>query len=434
MSAGKRGRPSIAVGSRGAILPKRPKQRGAEWTCRVRYRDLQGRRHEFNASGKTRQECEDNAAAKWVALKGELELADGRSTTSMRVVVERWLESLELQVKHEKLAPGTVRQYRNCWKGTLGPLLDDLDVNELTRVQVQTLLHYGLFRRDAKGQYVLDAEGNRIPLQGQQARRVLNSVLNFAADFGYRRDGMSPLYGTREPARAPRPERYERVLSDQDWKALLTMARTAAGQPRATPHLYRTLVIIRYTGIRIGEALGLTVGKVDLLADPPRIKVNAKLPESYRIGNSRPLEPTKSSDSRIIITANELQEVLIEILANRDGAAADDPLVATRNGTFVTHANLRTMLRKLVRGTDLDWVHPHALRRTYLTAANELFGPDAAADLAGHEDKVTTQRHYIVSDGVKVLDPREMFAARGEGSPEDGDPEGGANSVVRAAS
>lgn len=417
MSAGKRGRPSIPVGARGRILPKR---KGAQWHCRVRYRDLGGARHEFNAVGKTRQECEDNAASRWVEIKSEFELAAGRAATSMRFVVERWLESLEVLVTKQKLAPGTVRQYRTCWNGTLGPLLDDLDVNELTRAQIQTLLRDGLFRRNQRGDYALDELGQRIPLKGTQPRQVLGSALNFAADFGYRRDGMSPLYGTTRPPREEVGERHRRVLTDEDWLRLLEMARVATTRARVSPHLYCTLLIIHFTGIRIGEALGLTISKVDIVSDPPTLTVDTKLPESYRVGDHDPLEPTKSKDTRVIVAVPELHALLVELLTHRSEAALDEPLIMTRRGTFVTHANVRRALRELVKGTDLEWVHPHALRRTYLTAADKLFGTDAAAELAGHDDSETTEKHYIVRDGVRLLDPRLMFQRpSGEGDSND---------------
>ena len=382
--------------------------------CRVRYRDLDGDRHEFNVTGRTKQACEDNAAARWVEIKSDLELVRGRGSTSMGFVAERWLESLEVLAAKGKLAPGTVRQYRSCWNGTLAPLLDDYDVNELTRFQVQMLLHHGLFRRDQHGEYLLDSDSKKIPLRGLQPRQVLGSVLNFAADFGYRRDGLSPLYGTQRPDPEPRAERCDKVLTDEQWEQLLGIAREAATRPRAMPHLFQTLMVMRYTGIRVGEALGVTIEKVDIISNPPTIKVDQKLPESYRVRDDAPLEPTKSRDCRVFVIVPELHEMLVDILAARPGASLKDPLITTRKGTFVTHANLRRSLRDLVARTELDWVHPHSLRRTYLTAAKDLFGEEAAADFAGHEDAATTLRHYVVSDGVEMLDPRQMFAKSAE--------------------
>ncbi|WP_299928881.1 hypothetical protein [uncultured Nocardioides sp.] len=187
----------------------------------------------------------------------------------MEIVAARWLDFVALQVRNGQKTHSTLKQYSDCWRGTLAPLLAHFDVNELTRAQVQTLLYEELFRRDRHGQYVLDEDGNLIPLVGKQARHVLGAILNFAADRGYRHDGMSPLFGTKAPPKRPRGARIERVLTEAEWAELLEMARVAARRPRAAPHLYWMLVLMYYTGVRIGEAVGLTHAKVHLSLDPP---------------------------------------------------------------------------------------------------------------------------------------------------------------------
>lgn len=415
MTPVRRGRPPLPPGTHGAV---RPKKEGRRWRCKVGYRDLNGGYHEFTAKGDSKQECLNHAALRWVAIESELKLEAGRATTSMRWVAERWLEFIERQVDVGTLASGTLTQYRKSWKGTLAPLLDDLDVNELTRRQVQSLLYDGLFRRNHRGEYIEDEQGQRVPLVGTQARQVLRLVLDFAADRGYRHDGLSPLYGTTAPHKALREKRISRVVTDTEWKQLLEMSRAAAARPRASAHLHRLLVLVYYTGARTGEAVGLTIGKIDVASDPPSVVIDEKLPESYRVSDRNPLEPTKGKERRVVIAAPELHMMLLEALQGRDSSGPKAPLIATRNGTFVTHANVRTMLRDLVRGTDLEWVHPHALRRTYLTAAEKLYGLEAAAQLAGHNDERTTLRHYIVKDGLIVLDPRAIFAREHVGAAE----------------
>ncbi|HXH81109.1 site-specific integrase [Nocardioides sp.] len=283
------------------------------------------------------------------------------------------------------------------------------DVNETTRADVQELLYGNLFRRNQRGEYIFDEDGSRIPLKGPQPRQVLRLLLGFAADFGHRRDGMNPLAGTRKPTASPRNPRLLRALTPEEWQELLEMARTAALRPRAAPHLYVALAIMYYTGVRIGEALGLTVDKVDLRSDPPTIVFDEKLPESFRVGQRQLLEMTKSQDQRVVVVVPQLAEILANVLARLDYTRAGDPLIVTKRGTFVTHANVRTTLRALVAGTALEWMHPHALRRTYLTAAERVYGLAGAADLGGHLDERVTQRHYVIIEGVKVLDPRAMF-------------------------
>ena len=124
MSAGRRGRPAIPAGERGAFLPKRS---GSTWHCRVRYRDFDGVRREFSASGRTQPSCLDDAARRWVDIRKDLESVRGRAETSMRVVAAKWLEFVAVEVSNDQKTQSTLKQYSDCWRGTLAPVLADFD-------------------------------------------------------------------------------------------------------------------------------------------------------------------------------------------------------------------------------------------------------------------------------------------------------------------
>jgi integrase len=90
----------------------------------------------------------------------------------------------------------------------------------------------------------------------------------------------------------------------------------------------------------------------------------------------------------------------------------DDPLFASRTGTFVQPDNMRRSLRSaLQRQADLKWVSPHVFRKTVATVlSGQGLVTEAAAQL-GHVDEGITKKFYIqkpatapdVSDALEIL-------------------------------
>ena len=277
------------------------------------------------------------------------------------------------------------------------------------------LVYDGLFRRDQNGEYVLDENGQRIALVGTQARQVLLLLLEYAADRGYRRDGLNPLAGTKRPVHI-RSKSLEQTRTDEEWDELMEMARVAALRPRAAKHLNRTLATTCYTGARIGGSVGLTREKVDLI-EPPTLLVNKQLPESYRVTDKDPLEDTKCSDVRMVIAAPALAEILTEALESSKSTDPTDPLFPTKNGTFPTHANVRPC--SAISSMGLTW---HGFIPTRYAGPNSRTPPGcsdwtrpptwAVTTLSGSRRSTTPS-----SRTSSFLDPWALFAgASGEDS------------------
>ena len=232
----------------------------------------------------------------------------------------------------------------------------------------------------------------------------MRQLLRFAADRGYRLDGVNVLDGTESSERRI-PE--VRALTDDEAERLIATAehwhRTGHG---ASDVLWHGLTVLRVTGVRIGELLALRWGDVDLEADPPIITVEHTLLEQR--GDVGGLGPTKGGTTDVIA----LHESAVAILADRRSPRSlpEDFVFATRSGKPVTQANFRRALRDLVRDDpDLSWVHPHSLRKTLATKANEQLDLEAARDLLCHKDGKVTRRHYVERNNIRILDPRSVF-------------------------
>lgn len=199
-------------------------------------------------------------------------------------------------------------------------------------------------------------------------------------------------------------------MTDEETERLLAMAehwhRTGHG---ASDVLHHGLLVMSFTGLRVGELLALSYDDLDLDADPPTLTARHTLTEP-RSGTGAGIGPTKGGTVDIIA----LHDRAADVLRQRAARASDSAkwVFGTRNNRPVSAANLRRALRDLVRGTDLSWVHPHSLRATLATKADMHHDLAAARDLLRHKNEAVTRRHYVESDGVRVLDPRSLFPPR----------------------
>ena len=180
-------------------------------------------------------------------------------------------------------------------------------------------------------------------------------------------------------------------------------------------------LVLASSGMRIGEALSLNLGDIDLTADPVKIRLNG--------------ETTKTGNSRITFTSNEAKEALEEWLKVRDqylveASAKSKPRAhykAEFNGKDVeddrifpfedntAYAVWNNALKKAGflekdRSTNRHTIHPHVLRKFFRTRLGGVIPVDVAEALMGHEGYLTeVYRRYGEEDLAK-------FYKTGEGS------------------
>lgn len=447
------GRPAIEPGSRGRISPRR---RGSAWFCRVRYRDADGVRREFNVGpcGRAR-DAEDAAEAKWAELRATMVTP---AVVTLDEVATRWLESLAADGQTK---PGSIRSWSKTWHSTLSPVVGDRDVNVFTRADAVEALR-SLYRRrprrrlrDANGRKItmhidgderpiwehdleewgsgfvkVDPRGpdnptNWVRVAGVQPRSVLMLVLRFAADEGLRRDGTVVLDGTKAPRR---PEPNPREVTIGEFEHLIRMADAKSTHQRSDTNLRDLMIFLYFSGVRMGEALGLTWDRV-FIDDPnhPWVLIDRQLlgDGAMSYGTTKGTRARGRLEIRRIVLHERAAQMLRERRSASPWTEPAHPVFATASGggavatargagrllkpVPLRHSNVRTRIRNLVRGTDLDWVHAHSFKHSLLTKAERAAGSAVAADFGGHATDAVTKRFYIVKDEFTLLDPRAFF-------------------------
>lgn len=167
--------------------------------------------------------------------------------------------------------------------------------------------------------------------------RVLSGLYRFAVSRGH--VGSSPLPASR-PKLPPQQSPY--VYSTEELRRLIDATSTLhAGHSRLQAAMYRTLILLLYgSGLRIGEALGLTLRDVDL---------------RQRILTVR---TTKFFKTRLVpIGANLAQELATHVERRRQlpmPAGDDSALFTTRTGGAWPYQHVITLFQRLRRAARID--------------------------------------------------------------------------------
>jgi site-specific recombinase XerD len=167
--------------------------------------------------------------------------------------------------------------------------------------------------------------------------RVLSGFYRFAISRGY--IGSSPL-----PTNLPKLTRQQTpyVYSNDELRRLIeATSMLHAAHSRLQAPMYRTLLILLYgTGLRIGEALGLTLRDVDLLE---------------RILTVR---RTKFFKTRLVPIGPRLAQELAAHVIRRQQlpmpAAEDSALFTTRTGNAWPYQHVITLFQRVRRGAHID--------------------------------------------------------------------------------
>jgi integrase len=214
------------------------------------------------------------------------------------------------------------------------------------------------------------------------ALQPLSMILGQAA-----RRGRIPVNPLSQLERGERPS-----LDDQRPKRILTLEEMQALLEHADSEPYRCLLELMLTGgLRIGEALGLTVADLD--------RTHSLIRVEYQLGRDGDRTPLKTEESRRTIDiAPQLMRRLLA-LAAKQGTLFDPAafLFASRNGGGLERKVAREALKRAAKAAKLPAPEPtlHDLRHSHASMLIALDVPlvDVQRRL-GHRKPDTTLRVY----------------------------------------
>lgn len=279
--------------------------------------------------------------------------------------IDRFRDSLQAR----RLSPGTVRPYSSelhrlaDYLETQGVLLDDVTQHHVTRYAA------------------------RSDCASATANRQLVVFRQFFAWLGH------PVARSLSGLRAPRVERPVPEFLTADEEKRLRKTLQVRSDQRHQGRDRTLLCLLLDTGLRVAEAVGLSVGDLNLAGK--RLTVLAK-------GRKR----------RAKFLTAETRELLASLV---DGRPAKAPVFVSGQGRRLCDRQVRRIVENWARLAGIDKpVHPHTLRHTFATSLLARTGNLRLVQRAlDHESPQTTAIYaHVVDDELQAA-----MEARSEAGP-----------------
>lgn len=290
--------------------------------------------------------------------------------------VERWLVEYRGRTSRG-LAPSTRDAYASTMRTHVVPYFRGRRIGDIGRADVKRFIDHLA---------TLSSRNSRDPttrLAGSTIRKILTPLKAMFAE-------------AYELEIIPTDAGRVRVIVDDRSTAerrpkTLSRAQIAALDAQLDPRDRLLILLLRWTGLRISEALGLRWEDLDRAEDGPVLHVRRQWQDG------RLVECAKTpAGIRSVAIVPSLERALE---AARRAATFDrprDPIFATRRGTHQDSHNLRRRLRPAAHTAGVPWMTPHVLRHSLATELLDN-GHDinAVANVLGHRSTAFTRRTYI---------------------------------------
>jgi integrase len=323
---------------------------------RARYRDPEGREHARHFTRKSDAES-------WLAtIQSDIARGGYRDPAAARTTFKEYAEKWRAQQPHR---PGTSRLYERTLRLHIYPVIGARQLGALRRSDIQGLVA-GMVR------------GGYKPKTIENVVRLVRAVLNAAVD-----DGIIATSPHRKVTRPPVEHRHVVPLP-------LDGVRRAADV--ISPRMSALVLLSVGTGLRPGEALGLTADRVNLLRR--EVTVDRQLVKV--VGKPPALGSLKTASSRRVVPLPEFVVDALGMHMTVYPPGRDELVFSGAHGQPIARAWLHRAWRKAIveagLPADTTW---HTLRHTY--ASILIDGGESVTVVArrlGHANPSETLRTY----------------------------------------
>lgn len=250
--------------------------------------------------------------------------------------IEKWWPSYEPTLK-----PSTRISTLGLLSRYILPGLGEVALDDITPLTIQTWVA-GMLAGTHRG-----ARGRLSVKTVRNAHGLLHKILREAVRERMIRT--NPAVGTRFPVHT----RHEmRFLTEPEARRLLN----------TVPDHWRPLVLVLLgTGLRFGEAIGLRVGRVDLVKR--RLEVAETMQELATTGEVVFVSPKSKMSRRMVSFTPAVAAALTPLMA---GKKPDVLVFAAVQGGVVRYGVFRKMWTRTIKRADLVGLRIHDLRHTHI--------------------------------------------------------------------
>ena len=347
------------------------------WVCELRFTDPTGRRTRKSVSATTKKRCIEKARE----LRDQLLLTSpyvSKEKITLKAFAENWMITTQKMV----LKPTTYMRKEQVLRYQVYPYVGHIPVNELNLFSIQNMVNQ------------LDNQGltySSIKKATDCIRQIVNYYCIVAkVDF-------NPLRGVQLPTRKRRSSSDIVFFSPEDCKKIIAAATALDKYGKPVYRLGHAITVLIYTGMRVGELLGMRWKDVDFENDLISVTGNAvscKVKGKYVM--VRQDSPKTNSGYRYIpLTppAKEALKKLYEITGKKEYVMTNElgNIFSYHHTNRMFHAILKRCNIQVPKGTGV-----HSLRHTF---ASLLFEHDTdvktVSEILGHCETGITEDIYI---------------------------------------
>jgi integrase len=213
---------------------------------------------------------------------------------------------------------------------------------------------------------------------------------------------------TRDDRPRPKPKAPDHVWSDDEMDALIEASERLAKLPQARYDYTPLLRLALYTGLRLGELLGLQWQDIDLHEGELHVRR-----QWTRMGE---YAPTKSNAGvRRVPSSPDVVKFLAAFKLISPFSGDDEPVFASKSGKPLGHRNVtRRGSEPAIRAAGIEGVSIHDLRHAFASRMiSRGVEPVTLASLMGHEDaRITLSRYAHVYDKRRTDEAVRQAMAR----------------------
>jgi integrase len=317
---------------------------------------------------------EQDALIKQAELRGRT--ARGERLNRPSAITFAEVAKAFMDVKHDRLRESTFNTYQATLRRLLIPRFGELKIGALTVENVAVLI------RDLERQGLT-------PKTIQAYIATLRGVMVFALRRGHIQSNPCDLL-TRDDRPRPREPKPDHIWSDEEIEGLIAAARAIAEQPKARYNYAPLIAMALYTGLRLGELLGLTWQDIDIGEGVLYVRR-----QWLRTGVYGP--PKTKAGLRRLPLSTEMTKSLAAHKLNSRHSGDNDPVFASKNGRPLAHRNVtRRGFVPAAKKAGIAGVSFHDMRHAFASRMiHRGISPTVLAKLMGHESSAITEKRYV---------------------------------------
>lgn len=379
-----------------AVLGKGPSKRN-DGTWVQNYYDAEGLRKQ--ATGKTAGEAQKKAESK-IRVSHTPELGERHRSLTVGAYVDAYIEaSAKGRDGKTPLTGDTLRSYRLYADRYIKPAIGDKELTALRRRDVER------FRDE-----LIATGGNRTTLN--KPLTLLNMVLNYAVIAELIPSNLCKGIKVEQDWSARQEQLEDRIpsigeIQTLDQTALACYQSDRPAIAKAFRRYYPLYLLLRLTGMRFSECIGLQWGDFDKGWGMVQIRRRVSVPKEGQSQEDR-VGRNKSKHSRRTVP---LPSEIVSVLKEWKLACPSTPegwVFPTSNGTVLNYHNVREKFWiPLLRRAELKNINLHSLRHFYASNLMRKGLVKQASQFLGHSSVAFTMDVY----GHLLPDDKEMMDA-----------------------